>query len=119
MTNQELFDFVCSSVIKQGRPSVNEYGDCRYRGRNGLKCAAGFLLTDEQAKKCEGLEWNYVLYRYPELSDLGDARLVRHLQLAHDIASSFDSFNSVFVKKCSNVARKFNLSAKILEETSD
>jgi hypothetical protein len=48
MSLQEIFDFVNEQVIKQAKPSWRgELGDCAYRGPNGLKCAAGFLLDDE------------------------------------------------------------------------
>lgn len=118
MTNQELFDFVCLNVIEQGEPSVDEKGACKYRGPNGLKCAAGFLLTDEQAEGCEGLELGYVIDDYPEFEDLWDVNLVSLLQLAHDQSADSESFTSVFVEKCLIIAERFNLSTKILEETN-
>lgn len=40
---------VSNPLLKQGRRSVNPKNDdaCMYRGDNGLKCAAGFLIPDE------------------------------------------------------------------------
>lgn len=42
------------AVVAQGERSLNEYGDCAYRGTSGLRCAAGFLIDDEHYS--EGLE---------------------------------------------------------------
>jgi hypothetical protein len=48
-TAQETFDHICKSIIAQGKQSYDpDAGDCRYRGPNGLKCAAGFCITDEE-----------------------------------------------------------------------
>ena len=50
ITNQELYDRVCMHLMKQGRPAVESRGDakvCRYRTKDGLKCAIGCLITDE------------------------------------------------------------------------
>lgn len=45
-TAQEIFDFVTSSLLKQGRQSINLDGTCMYRGEYGCKCAAGWLIPD-------------------------------------------------------------------------
>lgn len=47
MTKQEIFDIVWNSIISQGGPSVNTFNGCAYRGNNGRKCAAGWLIPDE------------------------------------------------------------------------
>ena len=47
VTGQEVFDFVVENLRKQGCKSETNSG-CAYRGDNGLKCAAGFLITDEE-----------------------------------------------------------------------
>ena len=49
MTEQEVFNKVWDHIITQGKPSLSGEGKCRYRGPNGLKCAAGIFLTDEQS----------------------------------------------------------------------
>jgi hypothetical protein len=47
MNKQELFEFVIDKLIEQGVQSVDEYGDCMYRGVDGAKCAVGHLIKDE------------------------------------------------------------------------
>jgi hypothetical protein len=45
-TKQELFDYVASFLLKQGKRSFTG-GGCMYRGDNGLMCAAGCVIPDE------------------------------------------------------------------------
>lgn len=47
MNRQEAFDTVCDHLRTQGCRAVNIAGQCRYRGRNGTKCAIGALIDDE------------------------------------------------------------------------
>lgn len=47
MTKQETFDTVIAHLRKQGKQS-REGSRCKYRGPNGLKCAVGCLIPDEQ-----------------------------------------------------------------------
>lgn len=54
MNKQEMFNTAYIGIIKQGGPSV-EGDSCAYRSKNGRKCAAGWLMTDEDyAKVCKG-----------------------------------------------------------------
>jgi hypothetical protein len=46
MTNQEIFDIVVAHARKQNRRALDG-NSCRYRTREGLKCFAGALITDE------------------------------------------------------------------------
>ena len=62
MTPQEVFDTVVAALVKQGRKSLAENGDpsiskdCRYRGDDGLKCAIGHLIPDDEyAEWMEGM----------------------------------------------------------------
>jgi len=57
MTAQEIFDTVVNGLRKQGKKSYRTSGDkqCVYRGIDGCKCAAGFLIEDsEYAEWMEG-----------------------------------------------------------------
>lgn len=50
-TEQEVFDQVAKHMLTQNRKSIlADNGPCAYRGANGLKCAAGALMTDEEYK---------------------------------------------------------------------
>ena len=49
ITKQEVFDRALSHLRKQGEPAifVDEMPRCRYRTPEGLKCAIGALISDE------------------------------------------------------------------------
>lgn len=44
---QAAFDTMVRHLRKQGRPSVEARGCCRYRGPDGTKCAIGALISDD------------------------------------------------------------------------
>lgn len=46
-TKQATFNKVVLHLLKQGMKSVNEAGDCMYRGGNGRSCAIGCLISDD------------------------------------------------------------------------
>lgn len=52
MTRQEIFDKVVKHLLKQGEKSATIREDegtrCLYRGPNGLMCAVGCLIPDEE-----------------------------------------------------------------------
>lgn len=43
---QKLFDKAVTHLLTQMEQCIDEYGDCVYRGPNGLKCAIGALIDD-------------------------------------------------------------------------
>lgn len=50
MTNQQIFDKVATHLLKQGAKSQQHTGEqptCAYRGENGMMCAVGCLIKDE------------------------------------------------------------------------
>jgi hypothetical protein len=88
-TAQQVFDRSYLFLVAQGKPSKDPVakGGCRYRGPDGLACAAGALITDQEYVAFgivghEGDEWIGLSVR---------ARLRAHqeliaaLQNAHDL----------------------------------
>lgn len=71
ITAQEVFDISVGGVISQGCASVSlesGTGGCRYRGPNGTKCAAGFLIPDDKYKpEFEGVSWVAHIDKFPGL----------------------------------------------------
>ena len=48
-TRQDLFNTAYAGLKAQGfKQSLDSYGQCKYRGRGGLKCAVGHLIPDER-----------------------------------------------------------------------
>ena len=114
MTEQEVFNKVWDHIITQGKQSLDDRGKCRYRGPNGLKCAAGIFLTDKQAEELDavGETWGAAVQTFPELT-MFPRYLIQKLQSCHDSASIWDDddfeFLKVFKEKARSVAREFNL----------
>ena len=45
---QKAYETIRAHLIKQGRPALDPMtGSCFYRTEGGLKCAVGFLISDE------------------------------------------------------------------------
>jgi hypothetical protein len=84
-TEQEVFDQVAAHLLAQNKKSLGDAGHCRYRGCNGLKCAAGCLIgDDEYEESIEGKSW----YTLQVLSDYDAGKshwgLISQLQKIHD-----------------------------------
>jgi hypothetical protein len=81
-TAQEVYDQVKTHLLTQNQMSLK--GDrCMYRGPNGLKCAAGILIgDDEYSDAMEGVSWPGLIgmLHIPDTHEL----LIRELQMVHD-----------------------------------
>lgn len=112
-TAQEVFDQVAKHLLTQRKKNESldrELGikTCRYRGDNGLKCAAGCLIADDEYHpSMEGLSWDVLVGQF-KLSDRY-SRLISELQMIHD---SFDPKNWLIILK--KLAEKWDLNNKIL-----
>jgi len=89
MTEQELFDIVFKHLMSQNAKSmmVVEGGfSCAYRGKDGLKCAIGILIPDEDYREdMEGLAAQNLLAKGACLSRLAvHHELLYKLQHIHD-----------------------------------
>lgn len=84
LTSQEVFDKVGTHLLKQGKRCTNGYSsDCLYRGPNGMACAAGALISDEEYS--EGLEhrgWLDIIK--DNEASTAHAQLILELQTIHD-----------------------------------
>ena len=86
---QEVFDFIAFSGLNQGKQSKGEDEDghpfCLYRGPNGTKCFAGFILSDQNIKENhigEGSDWKNLVINNGFPSEHAD--LIGALQILHD-----------------------------------
>jgi len=123
MTAQEIFDKVINHLLQQGGPALNyNYDDdpvCRYRSNNGLKCAVGCLIPDDQYDPImEG--WgvmvtsppsdplNYWIAKYYE----PQRDLLAALQSLHDnigMNGICDDWQTVILRGAADIAKKFGL----------
>ena len=55
LTDQEIYDRVCVHLFNQGQRAYDSdasiYGTCMYRTKDGLKCAVGCLIEDDEYSK--------------------------------------------------------------------
>lgn len=88
-TSQQVFDQIVNHLRKQGKPSMDKRGnECLYRGPNGLKCAAGCLIADDEYipemdnNPASDTTWQYLVDTGvvpPHFSEL-----IIHMQHLHD-----------------------------------
>lgn len=111
MTNQEAFDVMVRHLRKQGRKSEHPTEDrCLYRGPDGLMCAVGALIPDDQYRP----EWDEKGVLANELPCKAlrrvDKDLLRKMQYIHD-------FTAVehWEQRFADCAERFNLTLPPLE----
>lgn len=116
MTLQEAFDIMVTRTYAQGRQSYEPGVGCVYRGSDGLKCAVGHLLTDEQIAKYSIRPCQLAGFLPESLaSELvsGPSGLTRGLlaamQAAHDDSRDPHYFRPDFIRKSRAVAARFGL----------
>jgi hypothetical protein len=144
MTNQEIFDKVCSGLLAQGRPSVKlnpgNIIECRYRSDDGCKCAAGQLIPDDKYNvelegRASGHERVLAAMGIPEpmfSEKRAPANLVRSLQCDHDAAAAVwdrnrecnvvaspESFVSNFKRLARSTASAWDLDASVLGDVPE
>lgn len=89
-TEQEVFDFVATHLLTQKQKSILPHYDdtgsngCRYKMENGLKCAAGCLIADDEYdEKFELKSWSSLSLVY-NLVPNNHRHLIISLQRIHD-----------------------------------
>jgi hypothetical protein len=111
MTKQQIFDKVAKHLLKQGKRSKNEEGDCRYRSPDGTRCAVGCLIpTNLYHGKLEGVSAEALPNAL--LRQMGvhlNKLLLSRLQSVHD-----DIEPEYWRDSLGNVAKDFRLSTKVL-----
>jgi hypothetical protein len=81
---QEVFTQVKDHLLKQNEKSMID-NLCAYRGSNGLQCAAGCLMSDEEAKYIpEEKAWRTLL-------DQGFVETYKHTDLIFQLQDIHDS----------------------------
>lgn len=83
-TAQEVYSQVRKHLLTQGIQSMIEFHGCQYRGPDGLKCAAGCLVSDEEYQpEMEGKVWEYVVHQ--KIAPIAHMELISELQTIHDM----------------------------------
>ena len=104
LTEQELFDKVANHLLTQNKKSYNSAENaCAYRSPDGLKCAAGCLIEDnEYTDGLEGKTWAGLLVRRCVKDD--HSSLIMRLQKIHDHKRPCE-----WKDKLKNLAEEYNL----------
>lgn len=111
LTEQELFDVVITHLINQKEKSIDSEGNCAYRGVNGLKCAAGILISDDIYKPfIEGLNWLTVVSKLNLPS--------KHQDLIQDLQNLHDDCMEDYENNIKSIAKKYKLEYKHLFNVS-
>lgn len=91
MTPQEIFDKAATHLLAQGAKSLDDDGNCMYRGAGGLRCAVGCLIPDDLCTPdIEHLDVAELIFEGPPsmaewIRAVGDrVALLRRLQSIHD-----------------------------------
>lgn len=118
-TKQEAFDKVVEHLIKQGKPSVDEFGSCQYHSEDGLKCAAGCLIKDSKLRKKVSGEWEEACDTYPSLKNLAPFDFVDRLQSIHDNGAynrTLNSWRFDWVTNMKELAKSYKLKVGLLNK---
>lgn len=106
-SKQKIFDTVWNGLKSQNFKQSMRYGTCVYRGENGLKCAAGWLLPDEEWIETRNEE---TIDNYPWFTKNfknSQFQLIQELQEAHDALRSDDP--EYMKERLTSVAIKYKL----------
>jgi hypothetical protein len=108
-TAQEVFDQVALHLLTQGRKSRSADG-CFYRGPNGLMCAAGCLIADDEYNK----EWDETPTGWCDLVISGvitsvHSNIIDQLQSTHDFRHPCE-----WKKELEAIAAAFSLSHAVV-----
>ena len=109
MTNQQAFDKIVARLMDGAGRAVTKNNTCVYRAPNGLKCAVGCLIPDDEYSK--DMEGNYVVDLQWAISSGLDLELLSYLQYIHDEPDLWDGNNltSEGMSELQQIAQGYNL----------
>jgi hypothetical protein len=145
MTNQELYDSVVAHLLSMDKQSIGGYGICKYRHRDGSRCAIGGIMPDEKYNPAfEGLGVRHMIGNGPralltraihaaigiDSDDDTQVKLAANLQNCHDTTSfwlvtvddgegtirGLGGLNLQAIEFLRNTAKAYGLSPHLLPE---
>jgi hypothetical protein len=110
-SEQEVFDQVATHLLTQKkRSAVGE--KCKYRTEDGLKCAAGCLMADDEYDpEIEGCEWYGALSLITYGGGRNHSALISDLQQIHDSIIPQDWFEEL-----DYLASDYRFNKKVLDQ---
>ena len=119
MTNQEIFNHVVTHLREQGQPAVSTDGLCSYRTPDGLSCAVGCLIDEDEYQEemdANGYQLGKLLRAFGEFRHFGQANLALlvELQRAHD--NWFVDNTTDLVELLRRIGVDFDLDTKLVQD---
>lgn len=111
-TEQQIFDQVAAHLLKQGVRSVDDQTRCLYRGPNGLMCAAGCLIADEEYKPEFDIRGSWTRMVESKAVTNKHEYFIGMLQSMHDNKRDTESFSELLVA----FAKNHNLDGSVLNQ---
>lgn len=84
MSKQTVFEHIVNHLISQNERSLTMNGVSAYRGKRGLKCAAGSLIADDEyTPSMEGKLWSQLVNN--GIAPSSYAGMITNLETIHDV----------------------------------
>lgn len=104
---QKTFNTIVDHLYKQGCASVNDAGQCLYRGPNGTKCAIGCLIPDDiYTKSMEGISLVFIGLKFDCLTT---KYVCMEMRRVHDDSKNASHYDDYLNERIMKVAREYNL----------
>jgi len=82
-TTEEVFEYIKHHLLTQMKRCVDDKGDCLYRNKQGLKCAAGCLIADDEyIPEIENKSWYSLVVE--KFAPEDHMELIQEMQRIHD-----------------------------------
>lgn len=117
---QDIFNHVVNHLMSQKERSADSEGACMYRGPNGLKCAAGCLIADDEySPEMEYSTWLHLMDEGASYRGNGKlvvptahSDLIHALQTVHD-RDAPDKWEEALRKLCAEHMLKWEYGEKV------
>lgn len=113
-TKQEVFEQVATHLLTQKAKSLKNENTvreiCMYRNPNGLKCAAGCLIADDEyfGEDFENNRWSHLARN--DKVPMVHVELIQHLQSIHDCHEVEE-----WIEKLIDLGNIFNLDTSFID----
>jgi hypothetical protein len=108
-TPQQVFEQVAIHLLTQNAKSINQDYHCLYKNENGLKCAAGSLIHDDEYNNdFEDKQWSYVSIN---MGIRNHVDLITDLQNIHDSNQPNEWFDELTI-----LGNEYNLNIEFLNQ---
>jgi len=124
---QTMFNQAYQGIITQGGQSVDDCGECMYRGENGRSCAVGQIITDDEyLDRMDAYDHFESASTGTSVTDLDidgllPERLIPHVTFLEDMQHIHDNMDDIedFRFRMQKLATRYDLNVEEPETTKD